>query len=816
MKLYPYQQRVKTLIQSGRSVILQAPTGAGKTRAALAPFIEAFFQFPPERFSKQAIYSVPMRVLATQFTQEYSKLADRHQRLFLERKPIQVTIQTGERPEDPTFMGDLIFATIDQSLSSALGVPYSLSSGRSNLNAGAFYASYLIFDEFHLFPVDARGAGGALTTTLQLLSRLKDQTPFILMTATFSSGMLEELARLLDAQVVTVPRKEYEMIASLGGKSPRQRVYHVHDAPISAQAVLATHETRSIAICNQVARAQQLFEELRALTRDSDVEVMLLHSRFTQGDRKRKEERILREFGKEVEKRQSASLILVATQVVEVGLDITSENLHTEIAPANAVLQRAGRSARYPGELGHVHIYPVPEKEDKKGNSRPDYLPYPRELGEKAWASFQARDGMVIDFQEEQRIIDEVHLESDRRLLEAMKRQSGLLWEAIYDAMAGNPGQRRTLIRKVDSITVLSAKDPDDLGNPFQAQGFSLWRGTVKGMFRHLQEAADETVDDPLADVDTLWRMKTLTAVERHPDDPTRPIELLWQEVTDADMLDEASIVVIHSRFCAYDDEVGFRIRFPNENPWASAPGDFHIPNSQGRFSYALESYQEHIGNMIRIYRQCFQHRLAYVNARLSQQRALPGSEPLPPDGLDRALRAAIALHDVAKMDRRWQQWVRLYQNGIDEPIDDADFMAVHTHWDPDDPRCEAAREAADRKVKRPPHAGESAVASARIIAQILDGNEPLIRAVITAIARHHSASAYSFGDYTLHPAAPNAVARALNLAGFTQQSPDLIMQSPNIDIEDYFSERIFWQHMLYLLIVRYLRLCDGLSQEEK
>ena len=814
MKLYPYQQRVKTLIQSGRSVILQAPTGAGKTRAALAPFIEAFFQFPPERFPKQAIYSVPMRVLATQFTQEYSDLADRHQRLFLERKPIQVRIQTGEQPKDPTFVGDLIFATIDQSLSSALGVPYSLSLGRSNLNAGAFYASYLIFDEFHLFPVDAKQGGGALTTTLQLLSRLKGLIPFILMTATFSSGMLNELARRLDAEVVTVPPEEYTMIAGRGGKRPRQRTYHVHDAPISARAVLAAHQTRTIAICNQVKRAQALYEELRQQTAGTGIEVMLLHSRFTQKDRKEKEERLRREFGEEREQRQAKSMILVATQVVEVGLDITSENLHTEIAPANAVLQRAGRCARYPGELGHVHIYPVPEKEDKKGNSRPDYLPYPRELGEKAWVSFQARDGMVIDFQEEQRIIDEVHLESDRRLLAAMDRQAPLLWDSIYDALAGDRSQRRTLIRKIDNITVLAARDPDDLGNPFQAQGFGLWRGTVRGIFQELQEWAD-AAGDPLAEPEDTWVMKTLTAVERNPDDPTRPIELLWQEVTDADMLDEASIVVIHSRFCAYDDEEGFRIRFPNENPWASAPGDFHIPNSQGRFSYALESYQEHIGNMIRIYRQCFQHRLAYVNARLSQQRALPGSDPLPPDGLDRALRAAIALHDVAKMDRRWQQWVRLYQNGINEPIEDADFMAVHTHWDPVDPRCEAAREAADRKVKRPPHAGESAVASARIIAQILDGNEPLIRAVITAIARHHSASAHSFGDYALHPAAPDAVVRALNLAGFTQQSPDLIMQSPNIDIEDYFSERIFWQHMLYLLIVRYLRLCDGLSQEE-
>ncbi|MBI1878235.1 MAG: DEAD/DEAH box helicase [Chloroflexi bacterium] len=38
---YPYQEKVGELILSGRNVILQAPTGAGKTAAALLPFLHA-------------------------------------------------------------------------------------------------------------------------------------------------------------------------------------------------------------------------------------------------------------------------------------------------------------------------------------------------------------------------------------------------------------------------------------------------------------------------------------------------------------------------------------------------------------------------------------------------------------------------------------------------------------------------------------------------------------------------------------------------------------------------------------------------------
>jgi len=48
--LYPFQARVKDLALGGKSVVLQAPTGSGKTRAALAPFIEGFFDLPDDGF----------------------------------------------------------------------------------------------------------------------------------------------------------------------------------------------------------------------------------------------------------------------------------------------------------------------------------------------------------------------------------------------------------------------------------------------------------------------------------------------------------------------------------------------------------------------------------------------------------------------------------------------------------------------------------------------------------------------------------------------------------------------------------------------
>lgn len=806
MALYPFQERVKSHLLSGKSVILQAPTGSGKTRATLSPFIEAYFDLPAHAFPRQCIYSVPMRVLANQFFTEYSELTERYYRRT--KREMKATIQTGEQSRDSQFLGDLVFATIDQSLSSALAVPYSLSPGRANLNAGAFFSSYLVFDEFHLFPVEENRAEGALTTTLQLLTKLKGIVPFVLMTATFSSTMLDELAERLDAEVVTVSPDEYRMIASGGDKEPRRRRYHTHSESITAQAVWSAHKNRSIAVCNQVARAQALYEELRELTEETGTEVILLHSRFTAEDRKAKEDKISTEFGKESKHWQSDSLILVATQVVEVGLDITCEHLHTEIAPANAVLQRAGRCARYPGEYGVVHVYPAPMRETRAGEMKPDYLPYPRQLCESAWQSFENRTGEIIDFQEEQQIIDEVHQESDRQLLASMDSQSSLLWNDIYAAMEnGSREYRASLIRRIDNITVLAASKPELIGNPFHAEGFGLWRGTVKGFLRKLEELSGEWLPDEFEDP---WLMAYPIISEKDPDDPAQSIQIRWEEVVDVSQLDGSSMVVINSAFCAYDAEVGFRIASPNEGGWASKPGEAKMPNSQGGFSYELESYTDHIDNMLRIYHRDFRGCVAYVDDKLAERWGMP------PQGLDTAIKTAITLHDLGKLDERWQQWVRLYQQNIGEAIEDPHYMAVHTHWRPTFPNHRAAQKLADRQVKRPHHAGEGAIASARIISQLMGGNEDLIRAVLTAIARHHSPSTRDFSPYELHPDAVAAVQNALALANLEPAQVQLFMTKPAANLDEYMiRSQDFQQLALYLLIVRYLRLVDGMSQEK-
>jgi CRISPR-associated endonuclease/helicase Cas3 len=67
VELYEYQKRVAEHVEAGRSVILQAPTGAGKTIAALWPFLNHFGREEANLLPRKCIYSVPMRCLANQF-----------------------------------------------------------------------------------------------------------------------------------------------------------------------------------------------------------------------------------------------------------------------------------------------------------------------------------------------------------------------------------------------------------------------------------------------------------------------------------------------------------------------------------------------------------------------------------------------------------------------------------------------------------------------------------------------------------------------------------------------------------------------------
>lgn len=846
MGLYPFQERVKALLHGGRSVVLQAPTGSGKTRAALAPFIEAFFDFPPDAFPRQCLYAVPMRVLASGFEYEYRRLAESYERRFDRR--LDVRIQTGERPEDPELMGDLVFATLDQVLSSALGVPYSLPEGMANVNVGAVLNSYLVFDEFHLFPPQAQ------QTTLQLLRLFGKLSPFILMTATFSRTMLGAIAGTLGAEPVLVPAEEVEQIETGWGRCPRKRRrFFRREKILEAEDVLEAHGQRSVAVCNTVERALALYqalvdrgcrpvpvdnpalaplyerlraasdperhhrllgeavETLRGLIADTPQNtpwVMLLHRRFERPHRQVKEAFLRAECGPQAggARWHVPSLIVVATQVVEVGLDITSGALHTELAPAASVVQRAGRCARYPGEEGEVFVYSVPPR----GDGAPDYAPYlSREeiaICERTWSALGARSGQVLDFAEEQALVDEAHREADEALLQAMREDEGRLWDLILDGLIrGEASVRPELIRRVDDRTVILYDAPDGPTeeSPFRYEGLSLWHGTLRGAVRDLLAQA-EALGLP-------WALRYPVArkeEEGEEEESRTPVVYYWQDVESPEDISHSLLFAVHPALVAYDPAQGFRLGVPGDGRYRS-PLAPRRPDEEKQSTYDLESYVQHVAALRRAFEARLRNRLAWVAARTGLG-----------DRLERAVRLTLALHDAGKLQEQWQKWAAEYQKVVAGEA--PSFLMAHTLSQTKEHR----RIARKIRPRRPRHAGEGAFASARVLWEALEGrnHQSLYRAAVTAIARHHSPFLEGASPYRLHPRAQETVAEALAVAGdesWRAWAQWLIAESAAPNLEKRLlgppSEEREWEGwLLYFVIVRTLRLCDGLSQEEE
>ncbi|HET8553406.1 MAG TPA: CRISPR-associated helicase Cas3' [Rhodanobacteraceae bacterium] len=104
--------------------------------------------------------------------------------------------------------------------------------------------------------------------------------------------------------------------------------------------VLQHHDksAQTLVILNRVDRAQQLFRELQK-HRDGSSD-LLIHARFRAAERAEQARRLQ-------DKAASSDRIIVATQAIEAGVDISSKTLITELAPWASLVQRFGRCNRY-------------------------------------------------------------------------------------------------------------------------------------------------------------------------------------------------------------------------------------------------------------------------------------------------------------------------------------------------------------------------------------------------------------------------------------------------------------------------------------
>lgn len=371
------------------SAILVAPTGSGKTEAALLwaarqmehqPACRLFYTLPYQA-SMNAMYTrLAVKVLGYPAEAVKSGDADgitiRHSRALLKLYQDMMELDDAD-PRDASKQAKWLKNKADlNTYPIQIFSPYQMLKAAYSLKGYEallldYTGALFIFDEIHAYEPKR------LALIIELMRWLREGfgARFFVMTATLPPMLRDRLAEALAPQTITATADEFT-------RSQRHTVETVEGRLIDSvveRAVADYWAEKSVLVClNRVADAQKVYQLLKAHLSADDL--LLLHGRFCGRDRNRKEQKLLECVGVDTDRAERRPIICIATQVVEVSLNVDFDTLYTDPAPLEALLQRFGRVNRgRPADspLLPVHVFTQPSAEGNK-----PYLPYDQTLVE--------------------------------------------------------------------------------------------------------------------------------------------------------------------------------------------------------------------------------------------------------------------------------------------------------------------------------------------------------------------------------------------------------------------------------------------------
>lgn len=386
---YPYQIRLAT--EEVFPELLDVPTGLGKTAAVVLAWLwrrkfdKRFTEQSPRRF----VYCLPMRVLVEQTRDAIKKWIDNIVKTGLldgKDAPNVHLLMGGEidsawdvYPERDA----ILIGTQDQLISRALNRGYAMSRYRWPVHFALLNNDCLwVMDEVQIF------AAGLPTTTQMQAFRNSIGTfapvQSVWMSATLHKDWLSSvdfkdvISRAAPFELDDTDRKSKGVLTRVSAEKLISKAKAMLSKDTAkqyseqlAQEVLKAHQagTLTLVVINRVDRAKDVFKQLHKLTVKSadPPELLLLHSRFRPFERKQKMDTLFSPL-------PASGRIVVATQVVEAGVDISAKVLFTELAPWASLVQRFGRCNRKGEYLdGEARIYWIDIDRSAKET---DFRPY--------------------------------------------------------------------------------------------------------------------------------------------------------------------------------------------------------------------------------------------------------------------------------------------------------------------------------------------------------------------------------------------------------------------------------------------------------
>ncbi|MCC6019203.1 MAG: DEAD/DEAH box helicase [Candidatus Verstraetearchaeota archaeon] len=378
-----------------KPLLVRLPTGYGKTVIGEAPLVYQAIN-DDWLISRGLTYVLPTRALT-------HDVADR---LFGDLCKFGITdIKELHGESDATdFYADVSVATFDTFLYAFARRTHDYHLERP---AGVIATSYVVFDEAHMLQDEYLYSHNIMSKVLSSLNEAG--IPTIIMTATMPK-IIENVIFEKTGEPLRVPddlNEFKENISSYRGlieKVEFKQGVKLLDYLKSPDFRSELRERKRILIiANTVQRAVEAFKIIEAMMEKS-WKVMLLHSRLRLDERKKREnlvrkllrakikcdkcrkedltlpvyvdadDKVICNECKSVNVSEVSKIVLIATQVIEAGLNISCELLVSEVAPADSLVQRAGRCARSVKEKGGYCIIVEPVS----------FEPYPPNLIKRA------------------------------------------------------------------------------------------------------------------------------------------------------------------------------------------------------------------------------------------------------------------------------------------------------------------------------------------------------------------------------------------------------------------------------------------------
>lgn len=348
------------------SRLVRVPTGFGKTLGVLGAWLYHRVELNDDAWPRRLVWCLPMRVLVEQTENEVRQVLTRLDVLWSEAGSHEGKVgvhllmggaDSGDwhlHPEQPA----VLIGTQDMLLSRALNRGYGAHRARWPVDFGLLNQDCLwVMDEVQLMDV-----GLATSGQLQAFRGIRSHEGQLArpcrtwwMSATLQRAWLAKspetapMARELPQISIASADRNGHLWDDV--KKPL-RVEHVKDnvavAKLGAQMHLdqgAGKDGPTLIVVNRVDSAVDVYATLKKDKRLKETDIRLVHSRFRPHERSHWR----KEFLNRAACRPGTNRIVVATQVVEAGVDMSAAVLLTDLAPWSSLVQRFGRAARWGG-----------------------------------------------------------------------------------------------------------------------------------------------------------------------------------------------------------------------------------------------------------------------------------------------------------------------------------------------------------------------------------------------------------------------------------------------------------------------------------